>query len=229
MRPAHTRPSATTAAPSARAWARHQVAAPPRRNAGPSASAREHRAALEGHDRPHPDQRQGHVERGEDGEAEERVVQPGARVHQPPVQRVDRGDQRARGHRGQEDHVRRVEGRRRVVGREHEEQQVVIERLDRVVGRGQHDAPAALEQRRAQLGDQHEEQPEQQQVADDPPHVGQAPPEHEEGGQPQGQRDDRDGPAPEPAHDRQAGGARRGRLGHVAAGTAGAGIPCLRQ
>jgi len=189
----------------------------------------EHGASPQGRDGSNPDERQRHVERGEDGKREQSIAQPSPRVHETAIPGIDRGDERARRHQRRENHVRRVEGGRRVIGGEHEEQQVVVERLDRVVGRGEDEALAALEQRRPQLGDQHEEQPEEQQVAHDPAHVRQSAAEDQERGEAQRQREDRDRPAAEPAHDRQPGRGPGVRFDHVAAGTAGAGIPCFRQ
>ncbi len=158
------------------------------------------------------------------------MVEPRPGLHDPPVGGIDRGHERARRHRGQEDHVRRVQGGRRVVGGQHEQEQVVVEGLDRVVRDGGHHGTPALVQRGPQLGDEHEQEPQQEQVAHDPGHVRQPAPEHEEHGQPQDQRQDRDGPAPEPADDGQArGGRRRGTVGHVAARVAGSARPSRRQ
>ena len=178
----------------------------------------DHRAGLERQDGLEADQGQRDVERSEDGEADQRVAEPAPGGHHSSVDRVDRGDERAgRDERG-EHHVPRVERGRRVVGGQHEEEQVVIERLDRVVGGGEHEPAPPLGERPAELGDHDEEQPQEQQVAHDPAHVRQAAAEDEQGGQAQGQREDRDGPAAEPADQRQA---RRGRgtpVGHVAGG-----------
>ena len=56
----------------------------------------------------------------------------------------------------------------------------MVERLDRVLGGPDHAvAPRSLE-RRARLGEHRDEEPEEQQVADDPAHVRQPAPEHEQ-------------------------------------------------
>jgi hypothetical protein len=102
---------------------------------------------------------------------------------------------------GETQHVRRVERRARPVGGEHEEQEAVVEGLYGVVRGADDTAPAATLERSAQLRDEGEEQPQEQQVADDPAHVGQPAPEDEDRRKSQAERDDGDSPALDPVEE----------------------------
>src|SRR5262249_11011714 len=92
---------------------------------------------------------------------------------------------------------RAIERRARPVGREDEEEEVVVEGLDRVVPGGHHQATPAGQEALAHLGEDGEEEPEDNHVADDPAHVRQAPAEDEEDGHAAPQGGDRDAPPDE--------------------------------
>src|SRR5262249_38150666 len=85
------------------------------------------------------------------------------------------------------------------VGRQHEEEKPVVERLHQVVGSTYHAPATTLRERLAQLRKEGEQETQDQEVAHDPADVRQAAPEHEERHEAETERARRDSPPLAPA------------------------------
>src|SRR5439155_97244 len=145
---------------------------------------------------------------------EEDIAEPRPRLDDGPVPGVE-GRQERQGHEQREKAgVPRGEGGGGVVRREHEEEQAVVEGLDRVIDR-RDEEPQGLALRtleRPDVDEDGEEQPEEQEVADGPADIRQAATEDEQREEPAAERGARDAPGRQngqrPFHARVAPGGR---------------------
>src|SRR3989449_1174869 len=196
----------------------HESARPgPRPRATEGRRQRHHRHPCGDRERRHrrqANQRQGEVQRAEERDEEEDVADQRIRVHDGLVPRVERREKRERDEGEKEEDVDRRQRGRGPVGREQEQEDAVIERLDHVLGRGQHQAvgaPLRDDQRVPYLDEDRDEEPEQEQVADDQAHVRQATAEHEEGEETAEEGRERDAPGLREGEDHP-GGPRRSTM-----------------